>query len=167
LKWWDSFRLWLLSQLYEVFCAHETWEGWSIVYVELNTSLQSICSCWTHRSIIYLTVRDIEKVYDEHIGLSSISLYEHEREGCVDLSKSILTVSSVSPGVNVQHVCLVSSDDLADPGLHLGDPGVDAGVLLLGAPDPPGDDTDLCTLPVTRTAEQGTTTVSTAWILVR
>ena len=46
------------------------------------------------------------------------------------------------------------------PGHHLGHPGVDPGVLLLGAPDAPGDDTDLFAGSVVRTVEQRTARVA-------
>jgi hypothetical protein len=54
----------------------------------------------------------------------------------------------------------VFADDPADPGHHLGDPGVDPGVLCLRAPDAPGHDPNLGALTPVGTGEEGAAAVA-------
>ena len=54
----------------------------------------------------------------------------------------------------------IFADDPADPGHHLGDPGVDPGVLRLRAPNAPGHDPDLGALAPEWAAEEGTAAVA-------
>ena len=49
---------------------------------------------------------------------------------------------------------LVLRGDPVDPGQHLGDPGVDPRVLLLGAPDAPAHDPDLLAVAAEGAGEQ-------------
>ena len=60
----------------------------------------------------------------------------------------------------------IFADDPADPGHHLGDPGVDPGVLRLRAPNAPGHDPDLGALAPEWAAEEGTAAAAAAWVLV-
>merc|ERR1711997_230257 len=68
-------------------------------------------------------------------------------------------------GVSLNTPWLVLCHNPLYPGMHLCDPSVDPGVLLLGAPDAPGDDTDLFAGSVP-TLEQRTSRIATAGVLL-